>query len=34
MSAHYPGWRITKTLDDIFAEIAENWSGRLAHKES
>jgi CDP-paratose 2-epimerase len=21
MKAHYPGWDITKTLDDVFAEI-------------
>ncbi len=34
MKAHYPAWGITKTLDDIFSEIAANWSGRLAHKES
>jgi CDP-paratose 2-epimerase len=29
MQAHYPGWGITKTLDDIFGEIAESWKGRL-----
>jgi CDP-paratose 2-epimerase len=25
---HYPGWRITKGLDDIFSEIAEAWEVR------
>jgi len=25
MKAHYPGWDITKTLDDIFEEIVDAW---------
>ncbi len=31
MKAHYPGWGITKTLKETFAEIAEAWSSRLVH---
>jgi len=31
MKAHYPGWGITKTLKQTFAEIVESWSSRLAH---
>lgn len=30
MRAHYPGWEITRPLDDIFVEIAESWTARLA----
>ena len=30
MQAHYPAWAITRTLDDIFAEIAQSWTARLA----
>jgi CDP-paratose 2-epimerase len=26
--AHFPAWDVTKTLDDIFAEIFANWSRR------
>jgi CDP-paratose 2-epimerase len=29
MQAHYPSWRITKTLDDTFAEIVRSWQDRL-----
>jgi len=29
MTAHYPGWGITKTLDDIFREIHASWVHRL-----
>jgi CDP-paratose 2-epimerase len=29
MRAHYPGWDIGKTLDDIFREIAGSWTTRL-----
>jgi CDP-paratose 2-epimerase len=29
MRAHYPGWNIGKTLDDIFREIAGSWTARL-----
>lgn len=32
MKKHYPAWRITKSLADIFAEIAESWAGRLICK--
>lgn len=28
MKAHYPGWGITKSLDDIFEEIVEAWKGQ------
>ena len=28
MQAHYPGWDITKNLDDIFGEIHESWIER------
>jgi len=34
MQAHYPKWGITKSLDDIFGEIAESWQARLAHAAS
>jgi CDP-paratose 2-epimerase len=29
MKSHYPGWGITKSLDDIFCEIVESWKNRL-----
>ena len=29
MKAHYPGWDITKTLDDTFEEMVAAWRGRL-----
>ena len=29
MRAHYPGWDIGKTLNDIFGEIAGSWTARL-----
>ena len=32
MQAHYPEWRITKSLDDILSEIALSWTDRLAQK--
>jgi len=28
MREHYPGWKITKSLDDIFGEIVEAWRKR------
>jgi CDP-paratose 2-epimerase len=28
MRAHYPGWDITKSLDDIFEEIVDGWRRR------
>jgi CDP-paratose 2-epimerase len=28
LRAHYPGWDITKTLDDIFGEIVQSWEVR------
>ena len=34
MKGHYPGWDITKSLDDIFGEIAASWKQRLAAKVS
>ena len=30
MRAHFPGWDITKTLDDIFEEIHASWMERVA----
>ncbi|MDB4488403.1 NAD-dependent epimerase/dehydratase family protein, partial [bacterium] len=30
MRAHYPAWDITKSLDDIFSEIASSWELRNA----
>ena len=32
MQAHYPDWKITKTLPMIFEEIASSWKHRLAAK--
>jgi CDP-paratose 2-epimerase len=29
MHEHYPTWRVTKSLKDIFGEIAASWAGRL-----
>jgi CDP-paratose 2-epimerase len=29
MKAHYPGWDITKSLDDIFQEVYEAWASRV-----
>ena len=29
MTAHYPAWGITKSLDDIFSEIVEAWEVRI-----
>jgi CDP-paratose 2-epimerase len=29
LQAHYPRWSITKTLDDIFDEIARSWEVRV-----
>ncbi|HEX4770010.1 MAG TPA: NAD-dependent epimerase/dehydratase family protein [Bryobacteraceae bacterium] len=29
MKEHYPAWRLTKSLRDIFEEIAESWTSRL-----
>jgi CDP-paratose 2-epimerase len=29
MKAHYPSWDISKSLDDIFDEIADAWLARL-----
>jgi CDP-paratose 2-epimerase len=29
MKSHYPGWDITKSLPDIFQEIAGSWKARL-----
>jgi CDP-paratose 2-epimerase len=30
--AHHPGWDVTKTLDDIFAELFANWKQRTRKK--
>jgi CDP-paratose 2-epimerase len=30
MKAHYPGWSVTRSLDDIFVEIIDGWRARLA----
>lgn len=30
IKAHYPGWDLTKSLDDIFQEIYLSWRARLA----
>lgn len=30
MYAHYPEWRLSKSLDDIFVEIYESWKARSA----
>ena len=27
--AHYPGWEMTKSLNDIFREIVKTWMERL-----
>lgn len=32
MKSHYPAWDISKSLADIFQEIAESWKKRLANK--
>lgn len=29
MQSHYPEWRITRSLDDIFREIVQSWNARL-----
>jgi len=34
MKAHYPRWTITKSLDQIFHEIAESWMTRLPAKRA
>lgn len=31
MQAHYPGWGITRTLQDVFRDIVESWRERLGH---
>jgi CDP-paratose 2-epimerase len=33
MQTHYPDWRITRSLDDIFCELVEAWTMRLAGSE-
>ena len=32
MRAHYPAWKVTKTLPMIFEEIAASWADRLASR--
>jgi CDP-paratose 2-epimerase len=34
IKAHYPGWGITRSLPEIFREIAESWKKRLAPPDS
>jgi CDP-paratose 2-epimerase len=34
LRTHYPKWQITKSLDDIFTEIASAWEGRAATGET
>ena len=34
MRAHYPGWDITRSLPQIFKEIADSWTARLAPASS
>ncbi len=34
LSAHFPNWRITKSLPTIVEEIAESWKARLAFRGS
>jgi len=34
MRTHYPDWDITKSLDDIFAEIVESWLSRTRQATS
>jgi CDP-paratose 2-epimerase len=34
MRQHYPGWDITKSLDDIFAEICQSWRIRLGDRSA
>jgi CDP-paratose 2-epimerase len=28
MKQHYPRWRVSKSLDDIFQELVETWMAR------
>ena len=32
MKAHYPGWGITRSLDNILAEIHAGWAGRVGQE--
>lgn len=32
MQQHYPGWKLTRSLDDIFEEIAKSWRERLKER--
>jgi CDP-paratose 2-epimerase len=34
LRTHYPKWQITKSLDDIFTEIASAWEERAATGET
>ena len=34
MKSHFPAWRITRSLNDIFREIVESWEKRLVHMDS
>jgi CDP-paratose 2-epimerase len=32
MKAHYPGWNITRSLQDVFREIVDSWQVRLVNQ--
>jgi CDP-paratose 2-epimerase len=34
MQEHYPGWRITRSLDRIFQELVESWTARLPQERA
>ncbi len=31
MMAHYPGWSITKSLEQTIREIVDSWQRRITH---
>jgi len=32
MKSHFATWQLTKSLEDIFREIANSWEQRMAHR--
>jgi CDP-paratose 2-epimerase len=34
MKAHYPNWGITRSLEDTFREIYEQWERRTAERSA
>jgi CDP-paratose 2-epimerase len=30
LRAHFPGWTLTRSLDDIFGELVSSWRARLS----